>query len=483
MRNWLGAVLGVMLAAAPAAAETRATLGAVTYINHGLVAVGRIPANQRDSFGETFGSGSGMAIDLAAWRRAGAGYEGALWLLPDRGYNVEGTIDYRARINRVTFRFVPVAQAAPGSQTSLAATLESTRLLTDETGMPMTGLDPLSGVRPPRGGLPALPMAENGRISLDSEAVVLLPDGSMFISDEYGPIIYRFDAAGRLLGATRPPPALIPMRNGVENFSSNNPGPGATAPKPLNPDTGRQNNQGFEGLARTPDGRHLVAFLQSATRQDGGDAAETRRHTRALTYDMTDPAKLKLVAEHVVPLPLFQDEQGRQRVAAQSEALALSDSRFLLLSRDSGNGYGLKGAESRYRRIDLLDLAGATNIAGTEYDGLTPVAPKGQLAAGVVPGRLTGFIDLNDAAELHRFGLHNGAPNDRDNLSEKWEAMGLAPALDPQAPDDYFLFVANDNDFITQDGFHAGKPYKDDSGADVDTMLLVYRLSLPGLRK
>jgi hypothetical protein len=57
--------------------------------------------------------------------------------------------------------------------------------------------------------------------------------------------------------------------------------------------------------------------------------------------------------------------------------------------------------------------------------------------------------------------------------------MALAPALDPANPNDYFLFVSNDNDFITQNGFQAGAAYKDASGVDVDTMILVYRVTLP----
>ncbi len=63
------------------------------------------------------------------------------------------------------------------------------------------------------------------------------------------------------------------------------------------------------------------------------------------------------------------------------------------------------------------------------------------------PATVSQFIDINDSADLARFGLHNGAPNDRNNLSEKWEAMSLASVLDPNLPNDYFLFVANDNDF------------------------------------
>ena len=42
-----------------------------------------------------------------------------------------------------------------------------------------------------------------------------------------------------------------------------------------------------------------------------------------------------------------------------------------------------------------------------------------------------------------------------------------------------FFFVGNDNDFITQNGFKVRMRYKDPSGTDVDTLLLVYRVMLP----
>jgi hypothetical protein len=41
------------------------------------------------------------------------------------------------------------------------------------------------------------------------------------------------------------------------------------------------------------------------------------------------------------------------------------------------------------------------------------------------------------------------------------------------------LFITNDNDFITQNGYQVGAPYKDASGVEVDTMILVYRVTLP----
>ena len=60
--------------------------------------------------------------------------------------------------------------------------------------------------------------------------------------------------------------------------------------------------------------------------------------------------------------------------------------------------------------------------------------------------------------------------------------MGLLPALDPAHPRDFFLFVGNDNDFVTQNGFQAGAAYKDPSGTDVDTRILVYRITAPKIR-
>jgi hypothetical protein len=490
-RAWRGigfVALLVLLPMSTALGADTVTVGGFSYVNKGLVGVGRLPADLRDKYGETFGSGSGLAIDAKSWTRTPAGYQGTFYVLPDRGYNVGGTTDYRARLNKLTITFTPLVDPAAvpvaERQKSVAATLADSLLLTDAGGESLTGLDPEeNGIRRAAKGFPDLPQAPNGRVSIDAESLALLPDGGFFIGDEYGPYVYRFSATGRLLAAIRPPEAFIPQRKGRDHFSSNNPGPGAQAPAPPNPETGRQNNQGFEGLTLTPDGKLLVVALQSATRQDGGNAPETRRYARLLYYDLADLDRPRLVREHMVPLPVFDTADGKRRVAAQSELLALGETRFLLLCRDASNGYGMDGATSRYRSIELLDTAQATNIAGTVYDTTVPVAANGRLADGIVPATLTPFIDLNDNAQLNKFGLHNGEPNDRSNLSEKWEGMTLAPALDPPNPNDFFLFVVNDNDFITQNGFQVGAPYRDASGADVDTMILVYRITLPPQQK
>jgi hypothetical protein len=97
---------------------------------------------------------------------------------------------------------------------------------------------------------------------------------------------------------------------------------------------------------------------------------------------------------------------------------------------------------------------------------------------GPLPRQRRG-IQHRDNTQLNRFGLHNGLPSDKNDLYEKWESLAVVPVGDPKAPDDYFLFVGSDNDFITQHGFMAGQPYVDASGGNVDTLVLVYRVTLP----
>lgn len=234
----------------------------------------------------------------------------------------------------------------------------------------------------------------------------------------------------------------------------------------------------------SPDRKTLFVLLQSALIQDldTSKTRTTRRNTRLLAYDLRH-GKPKLVGEYVVQLPLFQDQTTSTPtllIAAQSELFALNDHQFLVLARDSSAGFNANNPASMYRSIGLLDIANATNIAGTAYDQPgKSIAPLGVLDSSITPATYRKFLDINDNAQLNRFGLHNGLPNDRNNLYEKWEGIAVAPVGDPKAPRDYFLFVGSDNDFITQQGNMAGVPYQDASGANVDTLVLVYRVTLP----
>jgi hypothetical protein len=473
----LPTVLLALVVPSASAQPVTTTLNGRVFVNHGLVGVGRLPASLKDKYGETFGSFSAFAFQPGSWRRQADGsYAGTLFAQPDRGYNVTGTTNYTPRFNKIGVTFRP-ASAGASTQDQVGLTLTDTVLYTEAGGTPFTALDPTSSGTGTRAGFPALPQAFNGRLSLDAEGIVVNADGTVWVSDEYGPYVYKFSAEGRLLSAIRPPDALIPKRNGADSFASNNPGTGQPAPSPVDPTTGRQNNQGLEGLSVSPDGRTLFALLQSAARQDGGTGGSgPRRHTRLLAYDLTNPAAPSLKGEYVIPLPTYLLGTAT-RVPAQSEMVALNNTQFLVLARD-GNGRGIATPTSLYRSILAYDISTATNIAGTAYDAATPIAPGGVLAAGITPAVSTVVVDINDATQLARFNLNNGPTDNVNTLSEKWEAMALVPALYPGAPDDWFLFVGNDNDFITTSGFQDGAAYA--AGFENDTMVLVYRLTLPG---
>ncbi len=447
--------------------------GGQTHTNQGLVGVGRLPSNLKDKFGETFGSFSAFMIDPLSWQVSGSTFTGTLYAQPDRGYNAVGTTDYTARFNIISLSFTP-SPSGGTAQNQVRMTLSDTIQYKEASGTVVGSLDAISVLNRP--GFPALPGA-NGKISLDPEGLVRMRDGSLWISDEYGPYIYKFSSSGTLLSVIRPPEALIPKRGGVDNFASNNPTAGGSAPVPADPETGRQNNQGLEGLTISPDSKKLFTLLQSATRQDGGTGGTSaiRFNTRLLAYDITGATPV-LTGEYVFQLPTFQ-QGASTRVAAQSEILALNNTQFLVIARDSGNGRGL-APTSVYRTVMIYDITNATNIAHTAYDtASTPVAPGGVLAAGLVAATRAELININDAAQLAKFGLHNGPTDDMNNLSEKWEGLALRPALDPAAPNDAYLFIGNDNDFITTDGLQVGSAYN--AGVDNDSMVLVYRVTLP----
>jgi len=493
--------------------------------------VGHISASALDGFGETFGSGSGFQI--TDWRANGDGsYSGVLNVMPDRGYN-NGAFysDFAARINQIGFTFRPYTGAANIGGTTPAEKLAAQNQITFTT--PITGvkfvyLDPVTGTLSFTTGLDpgtnsatifgqtlpyvrsftglAAPSAtetntfENiNALPLDSEALILKADGSGYIADEYGANIYYFNAQKEITGVIVPPPAFRPQAPaGVPNYTSLVP-----------PVSGRRNNQGFEGGALSPDGSRLFAMLQSATMQDSDSSAQNRRATRLLVYDVsTNPTNDVPIGEYVLNLPTYRTTGNGQAVnatAAQSEILALDNHRLLILSRDS-NGLGASGTnQSMFKSVLLADLTVGepTNIAADEAKnaagGKVTTAP-GQSSAAIVPVSWVQVVNLLNADQLAKFNisLDTGSGQvTKLTLGEKWEGMALTSAHDPARPDDYFLFICNDNDFLTSAGvmqgpdgtlvnFNAFEGYSanripapiDSTNNESDTRVLVYRLTI-----
>jgi len=471
--------LGILACAVPALAvaaqapsPAAVVMGGETYVDGGLVAAGRLPAATVDFLGDTLGSFSSLAVARGSWHRTAGGYEGVLWTLPDRGRNdPEAGVfyDYPARLERMRIGL------ANGKVT---LTPQGGIELRDLQGRPFTGADPGAGTLQQGGHVLPSPATGvgAGKVSLDAESLAFTADGHFYVGDEYAANVYYFDAQGRLQGIIEPPAAVAPRRDGAPAFGS------LKAPQ-----QGRRNNQGVEGLDLSPDGRHLFVALQSALVQDTakGDASG-RVNTRVLVYDLArDPLPRAPAGHYVVQLPAYrQDGAGgpADRTAAQSELRALDAHRFLLLARD-GNGLGASSEDAPvFKRVLLVDVEGATNLAGTPYEtsasSLLARADSTALREGIVPAASVPWVDMLDAAQLARVGLGLDRHDPRlAPLSEKWEAMDLVPVLDRRHPHDWWLLVGNDNDFIARRCVMRGE--RCDSPLDNDNRILVYRLTLP----
>jgi hypothetical protein len=273
-------------------------------------------------------------------------------------------------------------------------------------------------------------------------------------------------------------------------------------------------------------------MLQSATRQDTpGNLDNNRSYTRLFVYDISKNATPSApVGHYLVELPTFSSKgvgAAANKTAAQSEIVALSSNTFMVLTRDgNGNGAGNAGPKSSsvnvgfadnpqvFKSIALVSTANATNLAGTAYETgyTTAVTGTGSTlapVAGIVAATTTDFVNLLNVRQLARFGLNTNTVSalgvaslastpaaagvqaqNINSLSEKWEALSVVPCLDAANPNDYFMLVGNDNDFITANGTMLGTAYNGvvtpttgtGSAETVENVnrVLVYRVTLPG---
>uniref|UniRef100_UPI00403D968E esterase-like activity of phytase family protein n=1 Tax=Nocardia sp. R6R-6 TaxID=3459303 RepID=UPI00403D968E len=283
--------------------------------------------------------------------------------LTDRGPNVDG----KAKNEKLT----PVPAFTPAiakfKLVGTKAVLETTIPLKNPAGLPFNGLVDISAttgetIRDLDGKI--LPPTDHG---IDSEGLVAMPDGSFWVSDEYGPFIVHFDAKGTELERL---------------------GPGRGLPKELSL---RTPNQGMEGLTLTPDGNTLVGIVQSALNEPGVASAREVPMTRIVTVDL----QTRDVKEFVYPL-----QEPKQKLAV-SEITALSDTTFLVDERDGNK------APKANKRLWTIDITGATDIGpqakvqGAQYD-----PEKGLLVDGKPLELLVGAVSTTDGvATLQKAGI------------------------------------------------------------------------------
>jgi hypothetical protein len=184
----------------------------------------------------------------------------------------------------------------------------------------------------------------------DPEGLVAMPDGSFWVSDEYGPFVTHFTAQGKELSR------LAPFKTGPEAL-----------PAELK---NRVPNRGMEGLAITPDGHTLVGMMQSSLQQADleGSNAKKDTPTRIVTYNLYT---------HQTHEYLFLLDEPSTTEVANGEITALSNNTFLIDERDSGFP-----SATGYKKLWEVNLEGATDVgpqakvtgAALEADHIKPVS-------------------------------------------------------------------------------------------------------------
>jgi hypothetical protein len=339
-----------------------------------------IPGTARDRSGLTGELEDGTPRDaLGAFGSAIAwtGQSTRYVAIPDRGPR-DGATTFACRVHEFDIALDP---AAPGR---LRADLGATTFLRNERGETFVG------------AAHAFDAAQQERgLRFDPEGLRVLPGGNLLVSDEYGPWIAEFAREGRLVRRLGVPSRFRIARPAAANEQDDSENR-----------AGRRPNNGFEGLALSPDGARAFALLQGPLLQDG---AKKSRHCRLLSIDLATDA----TREHVVSLD--------ERSLSFHELLAVDARRFLAIERD-----GEAGLAARTKRIVLIDVEGATDVSS--IDALPRDLPE-----GVVAARTSAFLDLLEP----RLGLAG------PTFPAKIEALCFGPDL----PDGrHLLLVASDND-------------------------------------
>lgn len=481
-----------------AAIRTRGSgVNPADFSSEGLVAIGQFPPSLRDKNNETIGGiGSAGGLVPGKFSRNGDVYSGQIYFQPDRGYNVEATIDYVARHHQFSFAFQEYTGSSNLSFNQAIKlfnlTYQDTVFYHEASGRNTTGLDPtlvrtggLSGSGSKDGPLGAANTnTAQAALSFDTEGFSANPDGTFWVSDEYTPGIYKTAADGTIIAYITPPEAVLPRIGGKYNFTSTS-----------TPDSGRGPNAGFEGMAVSWDGNQLFAVLQSALVQDGGDGAP---YLRIFEWDISSLANVttyqgganpgdnvSLIAEYVYKVPTSSKGKARN----VNDLVYLGHKTVAILVRD-GNGFGGDDSGVKYKHIDILDLSTATNLAGTKYDQPTgAIAPNGKLVSGINLASYSTLIDYT--SDLGKFGMHgSGDPVDPTLLAAKMESVVLLPTLPKSSSDssfnkdEYYLVSVSDNDFQTKNGYmRAIGDYSAAYPQDVPTQLFVFKVRLPGVNR
>ena len=188
----------------------------------------------------------------------------------------------------------------------------------------------------------------------DPESLALMPDGTLWVGDEFGPYLLHFAPDGVLLEPPVPVPVVPPLRDFARGHahlcSPDN--PTLEQAEPNLPGSG-----GLEGLALGPDGKHLYAALEKPMLDDPDRTRRTILEFDAVTARFTGRFWF---------FPAETDQ------ACVTTLETLGPDRFLLIERD-----GFEGRKAALKHVYRLDLNGASVTKSLVCDLLSLADPDG----------------------------------------------------------------------------------------------------------
>ena len=399
---------------------------ASTAAHAGIALIGKGTLSGADLSGLTNTLEDGAAANILGGMGSAIAWAGGstFLLTPDRGPNastwnaaVDNTTSWIPRYQTIDLG-LGGATFSTGSIATLTPTLSATTLLSSASALNYGSAPVLTGTSGQNyftgrsDAFDAGLSTNNSNARFDPEGIRVTADGkSVYITDEYGPYIYRFDrATGERTGVI-----TLPEKFAAPNLS-------ALGDTEIAGNTvGRVANKGMEGLAITPDGKTLVGIMQSPLAQDGGTSGST---VRIVTVDL---ATGQVTHEYAYQLDNI-GTAAKPKYPSISEIVAINDHEFLIDERD-GKGLG-DDSKAVVKRIYKIDLAGAQDVGS--LTGESALAPKA--VAKIL------FVDL--VALLKANGY-----TDR-TIPAKIEGLAFGPDVLVDGVLQHTLIVVNDNDFL-----------------------------------
>jgi hypothetical protein len=291
---------------------------------------------------------------------------GTWWALSDNGYAWRGN---SADFQLVFYRIDPRWGDAGGPKVLDAVVLSDPdrhipwRIVCDqETGAPLPdfSFNDMPRATPACGAQPEARILTG--FDLDPESFVRAPDGTFWISEEFGPFLVHVGAGGRVLE----PPIQVPgVRSPQNPFLEISDRVHAERPD-------LAASRGFEGLAITPDGSKLYALLEGAVA--GDDAQDLRIYVFDVAKRaFADPfLRMRLeMPSQTINLAALTDGSGARvypdAVAPPpgpvsiGELKAVNDRQLLVIERDN---LGDDLAAPRFKKVFLLDVSRAAERGG-----------------------------------------------------------------------------------------------------------------------